>query len=779
MIHSTLAFLFRNFFRNLSFSVITLSSLVVGITTTLLLFVWVNYEFSYNKSVIDHDRIFALLLHDNVEGEIQTQEGTRIPLMDFLSTEVAEVEAITRIDNQNMVLANGERSINKRGVYADSGFFAVHTPEQLQGNAVRALINNRSIAITKTLAHELFDNEDAIGKTILVDRKTAFIVTAVFSPYPENSDFRYIQFVLPFSARPSDADDWVDHNLKLADSDTREHVEKKIDQKIAQLVPQGDMKSFLFAVDDWRLRWSFDNGKISGGRIVYVMIFSISGLFVLIMACINYMNIATAQATKRMREIGVRKMTGATQSNLIRQFMMESLIIVSVAALLSIVLAYLLLPRFNQLVGVQLVLSFVDPLLCIGLLSIVLLTSLLAGIYPAWILSSFKPIVVLKSSIYSGIGGVGLRKALVVFQFTLSVVMIFCSLIVWQQTDFLLKKDLGYDKHRVINIWLDENLHPSFENLRDQVQAHTAIESAAFAGASPMEVNGYAACNRADTPLPSPLSFYGVNIDDYVLKTLNFEFVAGRNFSRDHASDSLNLIITQHAAELLGLENPIGERITYDMFDQQEGEIVGVIKDFQHDDIHTSIKPVVFVFGKPEYLANMFIRYKEGKLDEALQHIRDIFEQLQPGAPLNYSFLDSDYERQLYREKLLSNISIAFTVIAVAIACLGLFGLVLFNAKRKTKEIGIRKVLGASVGQVTMMLCRDFIPPVLYSFLLAFPLGYYLMQKFLEDYPSRITISVGSLLLVAILMLLLVLVTASHQSLKAARQNPVDSLKTE
>lgn len=778
MIHSILTVLFRIFTRNFSYSVITLSSLVVGITTTLLFFTWVKYEFSYNKSVVDHDRIFALLMHHNVEGEIQTEEGTSIPLMDFLSDELEEVEAVTRIDNKNMMLANGERSIHKTGVYGDSSFFKVHIPDQLQGNAVKVLTNSRSIAISKTVASELFDDQDAIGKTVLIDRKNEFIITAVFAPYPGNSDLRYIHFVLPFSARPMDADTWVNHNIKLIEPASHESVEKKIDQKIAQLFPQDDTKVLLLGMDDWRLHWSFENGMVSGGRIVYVIIFSITGLFVLIMACINYMNISTARATKRMREIGVRKMTGATQPNLIRQFMIESLTMTIIAALLSILFSYLLLPLFNQLVGVKLDLSFADPLQSVGLLCIVLLTSLLAGGYPAWILSSFKPIAVLKSNSYSGVGGAGLRKALVIFQFTLSVTLIFCSLITWQQTNFLLKKDLGYDKHRVINIWL-EDTHPSFENLREQIHGHVAIESVAFGGASPMEVNGYAQCNRIDAPLPSPLLFYGANIDDRLLNTLNFEFVSGRNFSRDLASDSLNFIITQSAADLLGFENPIGERITYDMFGQQEGEVVGVIKDFQHDDIHTSIKPVVFVFGKPAYLRNMFVRYKEGKLNETLVHVRRVFEQLQPGNPLNYSFLDSDFETQLYSEKMLGNISIGFTIIAITIACLGLFGLVLFNAQRRTKEIGIRKVMGASVVQVTSMLCRDFIQPVLYSFLLAFPIGYFLMQKFLDGYPSRITISVGSFLLVGALMLMLVLITTTYQSLKAAKQNPVDSLKIE
>lgn len=729
--------------------------------------------------MIDHDRIFALLLNDNVEGEIRTEEGTNIPLMDFLANEVPEVEAVTRIDNKNMMLANNEKAIHKTGVYADSGFFAVHIPDQSHGNIDRALANNHSVAVSTTLAHELFGETEAIGKTVLVDRNTEFTITSLFSPYPENSDFRYIHFVLPFNARPKDADDWVSYDLKLLDPSTRESVEKKIDQKIAQLLPQGEAKSLLFPVTDWRLHWSFENGNVSGGRITYVMIFSISGLFVLVMACINYMNISTARSTKRMREIGVRKMTGATQRNLVRQFMIESLIMTSAAALCSIGLAYLLLPFFNQLVGVHLILLFSDPWIIMGLASIVLLTSLLAGSYPAWILSSFKPITVLKNNLYPGMGGSSFRKVLVSMQFALSVVMIFCSLITWQQTDFLLKKDLGFDKHRIINIWLDEDLRPSFENLREQVQSHTAIESAALAGASPIEVNGYAQCNRVTAPLASPLLFYGANIDDHALKTLNFEFVSGRNFSKEHASDSLNFIVTQQAVDLLGFDDPIGQRISFDMFGYQEGEIVGVIKDFQHDDIHTAIKPVVFVFGKPAYLNNMFVKYKDGKMNEALMHIKSTFNQLQPGAPVDYSFLDSDFETQLHREKLLSNISITFTAIAISIAGLGLFGLVLFNCERRTKEIGIRKVLGASATQMSVMLCWDFMPQVFYSFLLAFPVGYFVMQKFLESYASHIAISFTSFLLVTAFMLLMVLITAFYQSIKAAKRNPVESLKTE
>lgn len=779
MIRPIITFVFRNFSRNLSFSVITLSSLVVGITTAVFMFVWVKYEVTYDKSVIDNERIFALLFHEEVEGEINTEEGTNIPLMDFLSHEVPEIEAVTRIDNKNMMLAHQNKSMHRTGVYGDTSFFTVHVPDQFQGNKAKALSNNRSIAISKALSFELFGSEDGIGKTILVDRKTEFIVSAIFTPYPENSHFRYIHFVLPYSARPIDDDDWVNHDIKLWDASTHESVNEKIDKKIAKLYPNTNTRSMLFGLSDWRLRWSFENGNVSGGRIVYVIIFSITGLCVLIMACVNYMNIATARATRRAREIGVRKTTGATQPILIQQFMTESLVMTTMASILSIVFAYLLLPLFSELAGVQLTISFADPVLITGMIVIILFTSILAGSYPALVLSSFKPILVLKGNLYSGVSGGSFRKGLVIFQFALSVVMIFCALIMWQQTDFLLKKELGYDKHRVINVWLHYDLKPSFDELRERVLSHAAVESAGFSGASPMEINGYAECNRVANPYASPLHFYGANIDAHILNTLNFRFIQGRNFSRDFASDSLNFIITQKAAELLGFENPIGQRITYNMFAPQEGEIIGVINDFQNDDIHTTEKPVVFVLGKPEYIANLFVRYREGNLNDALQHVQSIFKELQPGIPLDYSFLDSDFETQLYRERLLSNISIAFTIIAITIACLGLFGLVLFNAQRRTKEIGIRKVLGASVGQMIVMLGRDFISPVLYAFLLAFPVAYYLMEKFLEGYSSRISIEVNSFAFVAGVLLLLVIITASYQSIKAARQNPVDALKTE
>jgi len=779
MIHSIIALVFRNFLRNLSYSFITMSSLVIGIVSAIFMFLWVGYELDYNRTMPDRERIYALLTNDLVEGEIVTQEGNNTPLIDFFTLEIPEIESVTRIDNSRAVLSHGEKAVQKGGVYADTSFFAVHPVALLAGSTAKPLPDNHSIALSKKLADLLFADNDALGKTVVIDHKNEFIVSAVYTPYPENSNFNYIEYVLPYHSKVRESNEWANYDLKLYDPAMREQVEQKIDKKFAQVFANANSKAFLFPLSDWRLHWSFENGKSSGGRIVYLVIFSVTGIFVLLMACINYMNIATARATKRTREIGVRKMTGATQIVLIRQFMIESLLFTSIAATVSLLLSYLLLPFFNELIGVNLSLSFADPMLWLSLMGISFFTALMAGSYPALLLSSFKPAVVLKGNLYTGLSGAGLRKALVIFQFALSVIIIFCSWVMWQQTDYLLAKDLGYDKHRVINIWLDHDQHHSLNDLRSSVLNHSSIEVAALSGASPMEINGYASCNRVASPFSSPLLFYGANIDENVLPVLNFKLVQGRNFSSALASDSSGFIITQKAADLLGFENPVGERISFDMFGPQQGEIIGVIQDFQNDDIHTAEKPVVFVFGKTDYLGNLFVRYQEGKHEEAVNHIKTVFQKFQAGIPVNYSFLDEDFENQLYREKQLGSMSVWFTVIAIAIACLGLYGLVLFTTQRRTKEVGIRKVLGASVQQVAVMLCRDFVSPVMYSLLFAFPIAYYLMQLFLEGYASRITISVSSFVLVGAALIVLVLITISYQSWKAAIQNPTESLKTD
>lgn len=777
MFASILTLSIRKFFKNLSFSFVILGGLVVGITSVILVFLWATYELDFDRYHPDNEKVFAVMMNETVDGEIQTSEETPVPLADYLATSVPEVESFTRLDNTRRLLGYGTTALQKPGLYADTGYFKVFQPVMISGDATHPLPDNHSIVISQTLAQLLFGDDDALGKIIMLDRANEFKVTGVFSGFPENSSLRSYEFVLPFYAKAREEDEWQNYYVKLNIAGAREAVERKIDARFREFFGNQNASSLLFCLTDWRLHWSFENGKVSGGRIVYVVIFSVTALFILMMSVINYVNIMTAGAAKRAREIGVRKMTGATQRRLVGQFMTESLLTTLIATFVSLGTAYLLLPLFNLIMGVKLSMSLTDPALLLGLSGIALFTTLAAGSYPAFLLASLKPSLILKQNTMPALTGAAFRRSLVIFQFTLSVILVFSAVVMRQQTAYLLKKDLGFDKNNVINIWLPPDL--PLRNFKEEILDHASVLSAGLGGASPMEINGYAEVRWTGKRGEEPTMFNGVSCDHDMLSTLRFEFVQGRNFSRQLASDSTGFIINEKAADLLGFTDPIGQTITYTMFGEQQGTIIGVVKDFHNEDIHAPMDPVIFTLKTEKELTNLFIRYADGQLDQALAHAKAVFDKFQPGIPLPYSFLDSDFERQFYLEKFLGNLSIWFTVIAVVIAGLGLLGLTMFNTQRRTKEIGVRKVLGASVSQILVMLCTSAVRPVLISFVLAFPLGYYLMEEFLAGYAFRISVSAITFILIAVAMIGFVLLTVLYQSFLASVKNPVESLKTE
>lgn len=775
MLRSIFRLILRGFFKNLSYSLTTMLSLVIGLTVSILVFVWVKFEAGYDRYHADNDRVFAIMFNELIDGDIETGDETPAALSEFLSQHVAGVEAVTRFDNTRAQLTVGTSSVQKHGAYADSGYFQVFQPEIIAGNPEEPLSGKHAVAISKTLADLLF-NGDAIGKMVTLDLKIDFKVSAVFADFPVNSSLKNYHFILPFHAKVRKDDEWQNYFVKLSSASLKEKVEAEIDRELK--AKDAGQTSLLFPLTDWRLHWNFADGKVSGGRIIYVVTFSITAIFILIMACVNYVNIATARAVKRSREVGVRKMTGASRNVLMGQFMMETLMTTFVATVLSLLTAKLVLPLFEQLAATDLDIDLLDPALLGGLFCISLVTGLFAGTYPAFHLASLKPALVLKGDVHGALTGNVLRKSLVTLQFTLSIIFIFGAVVLRQQTDFLLTKDLGYDKDNVINIWLDRSKGIPLEQLRNEIVTHSAIVSAGFGGASPMEVNGGAEARVDGNVDQGPVFLNGASADYDLLTTLKFDFIDGRNFSRE-MNDSSNFVITQKAAEVLGLKDPVGQTISYNMFGDQRGKIIGVINNFQNDDIHVEANPVIFTFGPDEYLFNFFIRYENGKLDEALAHVKTVFNRFQPGVPVDYSFLDSDFENQFYMEKMLGNISMWFTVIAIVIACLGLFGLTLFNTERRTKEIGIRKVLGANAAQVVALLIREFLKPILIAFVFAFPVAYFLMEKFLEGYVHRISIPMLTFLLVGAAMTLMVVMTVSYQSLRAASRNPIDSLKVD
>lgn len=778
MLRSILSLAVRNFFRNLYFSSLTLGSLIIGVSVVILIGLWDRYEFSYDRQDPDAHRVFVVMGNEESGGEINTSEEFNIPLIDFLSQDIPEVEGATRIDNTEQQLIVRDTRVRKFGISGDTAFFNVFPRRFIEGTPVEPFEGNRSIAISDNLALLLFGDTHAVGKFIMMDKNREFKVTAVYEAWPENNSLSYVHFVLPYDALPHAVDEWTSYYVKLLPGSSKEAVEKKIDGAIAQRNEGLKVESLLFSLADWRLRWHFENGEQAGGRIVYVMIFNITAAFILVMACINYVNLATARASRRAREIGVRKVTGATQSLLIKQFLIESVVLAFAATAISVLLVLLLLPVVNAFTGLPLQWDWSDPIILAGLAGVMVVTGLAAGVYPAFLLSSLRPAAVLKGNVYSALSGVGIRRVLVGLQFTISIGMIFVALMMWRQTEFLLKRDVGYNKHNVINVWLPTDLMRPNEALKTELARHPSVQAVAYGGASPMEINGYTDVQYQGMPTEQ-VFLYGVTVDFDMIPTLGLKIIEGRNFSKDRPSDSMNFVINRKAVELMGFKEPIGQMITYGMFGKKTGEIIGVMEDFNNDDIHLPIAPVIFIAGKPTELFNLFVRYKEGQREAAVDNLKKTFDKFYPGITFNHSFLDQDFETQMHREMFLGRLSMALTGIAIFIAVLGLLGLTMFSVERRAKEVGIRKVLGASVPQVMSLFFREFVRPAMVSFIIAFPIANYILQRYLEAFAFRIPINWLSFGVVAAGAMAVILMVVSVHTYKAAVSNPVEALKHE
>lgn len=779
MLRSILSLVSRQFFRNLYFSSLTLGSLVIGIAVVIFEVLWDRYEFGYNK-LPDAERVFVVMNNELYDGKIETRESFNIPMDDYLTRSLPEVESMTRIDNtrQQLMTSHGV-ALRKVGIYGDTAFFKIFETPPVEGSMEHPFANNRSIAISDKMAAQLFKNSDALGQFVTLDGKREFQVSLVYKTYPEDCDLNYVHFVLPFHAIQRQPDEWVNYYVKLRAGASKEAVEKKIDAYLLTLVPDGSSTAFMFSVPNWRLHWNFENGKSVGGRIRYLIIFNVTAAFILLMACINYINLATARASRRAREIGVRKVTGATQGVLVGQFLAESVVLSMIATGVALVIVLLLLPVIRSFIGVPLTWHWEDPAWWIGLPMIGLVTGLMAGAYPSFLLSSLRPALILKGNIYTALSGATMRRTLVSVQFALSIGMFFVAFMMWRQTDFLLKRDVGYDKHNVINVWLPTDVMRPQEALKTELARHPSVKAVAFSGASPMEINGSSEVEWLGKAPGEEVFFYGATIGGDMIPMLGLKMLQGRNFAKDRPADSSNFVINRRAAELMGMEDPVGQQITYSMFGKRKGEIIGVVDDFNNDDIHLPMAPVVFILGNDKQLFNLFIRYEEGQLDAALANLKDVFNRLYPGITYDYSFLDQDFEAQMLREINLGKISMALTVMAVLIAMLGLLGLTMFSVERRTKEVGIRKVLGASVPQVMGLFFREFVIPGLVALVIAFPLANYILQQFLRRFPYQVPVTAVSFLSVAVGAGMVIGLVVSVHTYKAAKSNPVEALKHE
>jgi predicted permease len=784
MIRNFIITTFRNFYRYFTYTSINLIGLSVGLSAAIFIFVWIMDELRYDKSYQDHERIYAGMINYHYSnGTIETGRSAPGPLTKALMEEVPEVEFAGRTSwGANLLLRHEQNSMIQNGLWADPEIIRIFSLQVVKGNVQNPMPDNNSIVLTESLAKKFFPKEDALGKVFRVEEKYDMKVTAIVKDQPDNVSLRF-EYLLPYEVfyktRPWMAE-WGNINdlayVKLHKDATPEAVNKKLEGFIQKKCPDCDTHLWLQRYEDLRLHSRYSNGVVVGGRIEYVQIFSIVGIFILVIACINFMNLATARAATRSREVGVRKAIGAQRTSLVVQFMMESVLLSFAGLIIALAMVQILLPVFNLITDKNIRLQFNDPVFSLGLVSVTLLTGLLSGSYPAFFLSSFRPALVLKGNSQSVLTGASLRKVLVVFQFTLSVILIIGSIVVYQQVQFIHTRNLGFDRQNVITFETRDSTAKNMETFKAEVLKNPAIASITFSGHSPFAIGSMTTgVTWPNKPDGATIPFKLVGCDKDFITTIKMEIIAGRDF-QDNVSDSTNYIINQAAAEVIGYDDPVGQPLN--LWQNPSGKIIGVVKDFHNTSFNNAIEPTI-IMCRPDQTWTGFARIENNAIPQAIAHLESVQKKYDPAYPFEYSFLDEQFHQMYKTESIIGNISLYFTVVAVFISCLGLFGLASFTAARRVKEIGVRKILGASVSNLISLLCTDFARLIIVSLIIACPLAYYLMNMFLQKYQYHTDLTWGIFAVTTLLVLCIALFTVIFQAAKAALANPVKALRNE
>ncbi|MEZ4900843.1 MAG: ABC transporter permease [Spirosomataceae bacterium] len=794
----------RNLARNKVYSFINIFGLAVGIATCLIITIFVQDELSYDRFNEKADRIVRVVFRANINGGKITEPFVMPPTAQALHNDYPEVQEATRLRNFGTprIFSEGKSFNDATLAYVDSNFFEVFSIPFLEGNPKTALVQPNSVILSKALANKFFGDESPIGKVIYFKKGTdvPFVITGLFDKIPHNSHFHFDMFGSMASDTEANSDSWMTSNyhtyLLLPEGYDYKQLETKMPQVVEKyLAPQllqamgmnltqfrtkGNELGFqLQKLTDIHFNSNGTNELEAGGDIKYVYIFGITALFMLLIACINFMNLSTAGASKRAKEVGVRKVLGSEKLALVKQFLLESILMTIIALLIALVLAYLFLPVFSKLADKELSLDFVqNPTLVLGLLFIGLVVGILSGSYPAFFLSSFKPISVLKGRFSGTNKSINLRKGLVVFQFCVSTCLIISTTIVFLQLSYIQNKELGYDKEQLLVLENSWALGKNESIFREQLLKDSRIvniSTSPYKPAGPTNSNNTMVYPDTDDSKVMRTLQYG--IDEQYIPTLRMKIVEGRNFSKDFASDSAGIIINETAARTFGWgKNAVGHDIT--RVTNGEGkkvyQVIGVVKDFHFKSLHEAITPLLMVY---ENNWGLIVKVKTKDVSGLLASIKSQWSAFGVEDPLTYSFMDDMVNKTYQNEQKTGFLLSVFGLLTIFIACLGLFGLATFASEQRTKEIGIRKVLGASMFQITTLLSKDFLKLVGIAFVLASPLAYYFMDKWLADFAYRIEISWTVFAVAGILAVIIATLTISWQSIKAALINPVKSLE--
>ncbi|HEY8920414.1 MAG TPA: ABC transporter permease [Chitinophaga sp.] len=794
MFRNYLKIAWRNLHRSKAYALINITGLSAGMAVAMLIGLWIWDEVSYNKYHQHYDRIVQVMRQATFQGVTSTGSAVPIPLAEYLRTHYGSdfKSVVTSSWALENIIAAGDNKLTSTGIYMEPQAPEMLSLQMLEGSRQTALQDVNTILLSASLARSLFGSQPATGKIVKLNNKTDVKVSGVYADIPHNSSFSDLAFIAPFSQYLASSGDWAKHAV----TDWNEYSF----QMFAELNPQVDAQKvsgkiqsvikdnsadesnpmlLLHPMRKWKLYSEFQNGINTGGDIRFVWLFGLIGVFVLLLGCINFMNLSTARAARRAREVGIRKAIGSAKEQLVGQFLSESLLVVAIGFCIALLLTMLFLPWFNNVADKQIALPWGSVsfwLLCAGFM---LVTGVLAGSYPAFYLSAFQPVKVLKGTFRAGRFAAMPRKVLVIVQFAVSVILIIGTVIIFQQIQYTKDRAIGYSRDGLITIPMNTpDLFGHYDVLQKELQATGMVENMAESSSPTTQLFSRGGENMKwrGKREEEKILFGNIACTHDFGATIGWQILAGRDFSREYATDSSAMILNASAAAVMGLKDPVGEKIQWG---KHQYTVIGVVKDLLMESPFAAAIPTVFRLNY-DWANVITVKIKPGRNNRAaLDKIAAVFKKYNPGSPFNYKFNDQEYGKKFMAEERIGKLAGCFAILAILISCLGIFGLASFTAEQRTKEIGVRKVLGATVLSIWALLSGDFLKLVFIAFLLAAPAAYYGMQHWLQQYEYRTPIHWWIFMATGGAALGITLTVVSYQAIKAAVINPVKSLRTE
>ena len=788
MLQNFLKVAWRNLFRGKGFSFINISGLAVGMASALLILIWVQNELSYDRFYTHSNRLYQLWRNGKDNTGLLSFSTIPQIVAPTMKQDYPEVERATRVFwDEKLLLSRGDKKINILGTMADADFLTMFDFPLLRGDRATALIQPTQMVITEKTAKAFFGNEDPIGKTIRVDNKYDYAVSAVLKDLPNNTKFDF-EYILPwdFVRRQGGADSIWDKNSVQAYVMLKPNTDvAAFNAKTKDIYKQHGnpyfAESFLYPVSRLRLYSDFENGRAVGGRIDRVRIFIVIAVFILLIACINFMNMSTARSEKRAKEVGIRKVSGALRGSLIRQFLGESVLLAAFAGVIALGLVEICMPFFNGLTRKTLTVGFSNVYFWLGFVGFVVVTGVLAGSYPALFLSSFRPVQVLKGAFKKEHALVKPRKVLVVLQFSFAIILVICTLVIEKQLKYAQDREVGYDKRNMIWSFLSADLIKNYASVKNDL-LNQGIATAVTRSSAPLTESW--STGGADWPGKDPndkTDFNFLDCDGDIVKTAGLHLVAGRDIDpKQYPTDSTAVLLNETAVKVMGFKDPIGKVINPGAWGVHNWHVVGVVKDFIMESPFEKIRPMVINGPRASWFNLFHIKLNEARSTaQNLAGVERVLKQYNPSYPFEYHFIDQQYAKKFEDERASGTLTAAFAGLTIFISCLGLFGLAAYMAENRTKEIGVRKVLGASVFGIARLLSGDFVKLVLIAMVVASPVAWWVMSRWLAGYSYRTGLSVWVFVMAGAGAVVIALATVSFQAVRAAMKNPVRSLRSE